>query len=63
MADYRIYVVGDDGHFYDVVPLDCEDDAKAIEQARRLADARPIELWQLDRKVAVIPADLNLKTF
>ena len=62
MADYRIYLVDDDGHFYDVVPLDCEDDAKAVEQAKRLADARPIELWQLDRKVAVIPADLNLKT-
>jgi len=57
MADYRVYLVGEDGHFYDAVPLVCADDAEAIEQAKRLAVGRPVELWQLDRKVAVFPAD------
>jgi hypothetical protein len=59
MADYRIYLVGEDGHFYDAAPLVCADDAEAIEQAKRLAAGRPVELWQLDRKVAVFPADPN----
>jgi hypothetical protein len=52
MADYRIYLVGEDGHFFDVVPLVCATDAEAIEQAQELAVGYDVELWQLDRKVA-----------
>jgi hypothetical protein len=59
MADYRVYLVDEDGHFYDALPLVCLGDAEAMEQAKRLAVARPVELWQLDRKVAVFPADQN----
>ena len=55
MADYRVYLVGTDGNFYSVVPLVCADDAEAIEHAQRLAVGHDVELWQLDRKVAVIP--------
>ena len=33
MAEYRAYLIGDDGHFYDVFPLTCTDDAEAIETA------------------------------
>ena len=55
MADYRVYLVGADGNFCDVVPLVCGDDAEAIEHAQRLAVDRDVELWQLDRKVALIP--------
>jgi hypothetical protein len=55
MADYRVYLVGTDGHFSDVVPLVCADDAEAIEHAQRLAVGHDVELWQLDRKVAVFP--------
>ena len=53
MADYRVYLVGTDGNFSDVVPLVCADDAEAIEHAQRLAVGHDVELWQLDRKVAV----------
>jgi len=53
MADYRVYLVGNDGNFCDVVPLVCADDAEAIEHAQRLAVGHDVELWQLDRKVAV----------
>ena len=53
MADYRVYLVGNDGNFCDVVPLVCADDAEAIEHVQRLAVAHDVELWQLDRKVAV----------
>jgi hypothetical protein len=34
------------------VPLDCIDDAEALEQAKQLLDGHDTELWQLDRKVA-----------
>jgi hypothetical protein len=57
MADYRVYLVGEDGHFWEAIPLVCAGDAEAMEQAKRLAAGRPVELWQLDRKVAVFPAD------
>ena len=34
MAEYRVYLVDRDDHFYDTVHLICADDAEAIEQAR-----------------------------
>ena len=56
MAEYRVYLVVRDGHFYDAVHLDCADHAEAIEEAKKsLAVAHGVELWQLDRKVAVFP--------
>jgi hypothetical protein len=54
MAEYRAYLIGDDGHFYDAVPLTCADDAEAIEMAKRLAIDHDVELWQLDRKIATL---------
>jgi hypothetical protein len=56
MTDYRVYIVGAEGHFCDVVPLVCGEDEEAIRLARELAVDRDAELWQLDRKVAVIDA-------
>ena len=51
VAEYRAYLIGDDGHFYDSFPLICADDAEAIEMAKKLVIDRDVELWQLDRKV------------
>ena len=51
LAEYRAYLIGDDGHFYDVFPLTCADDAEAIEMAKKLVIDRDVELWQLDRKI------------
>ncbi len=51
LAEYRAYLIGDDGHFYDVFPLNCADDAEAIEMAKKLVIDRDVELWQLDRKI------------
>jgi hypothetical protein len=51
LAEYRAYLIGDDGHFYDVFQLICADDAEAIEMAMRLVIDRDVELWQLDRKI------------
>jgi hypothetical protein len=52
MPEYRAYIIGDDGHFFEAVPLECADDAEAIEKAKRLVDDHDVELWQRDRKVA-----------
>jgi hypothetical protein len=55
MAEYRAYLVDRDDHFFDTVHLTCADDAEAIEQALALAMGHGVELWQLDRKVALFP--------
>jgi hypothetical protein len=52
MADYRVYVIGSDGHFVKSIHLDCADDKAAIESAKQLIDGADIELWQRDRKIA-----------
>jgi hypothetical protein len=52
MPEYRAYLVGEDGHFYEAVPLVCSGDSEAIEKASRLADKGKVELWERTRKVA-----------
>jgi hypothetical protein len=52
MPEYRVYIIGLDGHFYNSVPLECADDAEATEQAKQLVDGHDVELWQRDRKIA-----------
>ena len=52
MPEYRVYVIGDDGHFMKSEPLDCADDSIAIESAKQLIDGHDIELWQRDRRIA-----------
>lgn len=59
MAEYRVYLVDTADNFFDVIPLFCEDDAEAIEQALQLAVGHGVELWQLDRKVAAFPDQNN----
>jgi hypothetical protein len=49
VTEYRVYFIGSDGHFVRFVGLSCSDDAKAIEQARRLTDSQDVELWSGDR--------------
>jgi len=52
MPDYRVYITGPDGHFADVVALECVDDFDAKNQAERLVDGHDVELWQRARKLA-----------
>jgi hypothetical protein len=52
MPEYRAYIIGDDGHFLEAVPLICADDAEAMEKAGRLVDTHAVELWQRDRRIA-----------
>ena len=51
MVDYRVYVIGSDGHFVRAIQLDCPDDNAAIESAKQLIDGHDIELWQRDRRI------------
>ena len=60
MPEYRVYVVGLDGHFRSSVALECADDAEAKDKARQLMDGYDLELWQRDRKIAMFhQADPN----
>jgi hypothetical protein len=52
MTEYSVYIIGSDGLFYSAVPLECADDAEAMNQAERLADGHDVELWQRARKIA-----------
>jgi hypothetical protein len=38
MADYRVYLVGSDGHFFKSVELECADDVEATVRAAQLVD-------------------------
>ncbi|HZH10575.1 MAG TPA: hypothetical protein VEZ24_09400 [Microvirga sp.] len=53
---YRAYLLNEQGRFMNVIELFCRDDEDAIEQARRLANDHAVEIWERDRKVALIPA-------
>jgi hypothetical protein len=52
MPDYRVYVIGQDGHFINVIDLSCEDDHAAIKSTKPLIDGHDLELWQRDRRIA-----------
>jgi hypothetical protein len=60
MPEYHAYIIGSDGRFYRSVPLDCADDAEAMERAKDLLDGHDVELWQLDRKVAMLGHKIEL---
>jgi hypothetical protein len=54
MSDYRAYIVGHDGCFHSSKAIMAEDDDQALKVAEQLVDGHDVELWQLDRKIAVL---------
>jgi hypothetical protein len=52
MTDFRLYVIGSDGHFVRAIHLDCPDDSAAIELAKQHIGSDDMELWQRDRLIA-----------
>jgi hypothetical protein len=52
MSDYRVYIIGADGHVVKAIQLNCRDDNAAIESAKQFINGHDIELWQRDRRVA-----------
>jgi hypothetical protein len=59
MTYYRVYFIGNDGHFMSVIELDCPNDNAAIESARQFINGHDIELWQEDRKIAKLDRNLD----
>ena len=54
MAEYRAYMIGDDGHFIRAIDIFCDDDDAARQRAKQLLDGHDVELWQLDRKIETL---------
>jgi hypothetical protein len=54
MSDYRAYIVGTDGHFKSSETIVAESDEQALKIAEQFVDGHDVELWQLDRKIAVL---------
>jgi len=53
MPSYRAYLI-ENGQVWTAVDLSCADDDDAKKQTESLLDERDIELWQGDRRVAVL---------
>lgn len=51
---YRAYVLNDDGQIVDFAQLYAIDDEDAKRQAKHLRDGFDIEVWQQNRKVALL---------
>ena len=54
MRPYRAFVVNEDGHFKKAVVLNCADDAAAVHEATKLVDGKFVELWEMERLVAIL---------
>jgi hypothetical protein len=54
MAEYRVYIVGLDGHFIKSIGLDCRSDEAAIEHAKQFVDGRDVEIWSGERPVMTL---------
>lgn len=52
MEEYRIYIIGPDGHVIGRTDLLCEDEDAAKERARQLLDGYDLEVWQGSRRLA-----------
>jgi hypothetical protein len=46
MTNYRAYLIGADGHFWEAISMLCADDADAMKRAQCLANRRNVELWE-----------------
>lgn len=56
MPDYRAYIIGTDGNFKTFEVIVADDDEKAVKIAEKLVDRHDVEVWHLDRKIAILPS-------
>ena len=54
VPDYRVYTLGEDGHIKGRTEIRCPDDEAALERAKNLADGHAVELWEGNRRIALI---------
>jgi len=59
MAQYRAYLLDQHHHVISVAKLQCVDEQEARERAAQLVDVNDVELWQLDRRIAVFEASAS----
>jgi hypothetical protein len=51
VTDYRVYLLNDKGHILNDAAIVANDDAQAIEAAKKIVRARNVELWDGERLV------------
>jgi hypothetical protein len=59
MRAYRLYFIGDDGHFKGVEVIEAVDDEAAITVAQTHIGACAMELWNLGTHVCSFPVQPN----
>jgi hypothetical protein len=59
MADYRAYILDDDGRVSRAVAFVCPDDEAAEKYARQFVDVSDVELWQGSRRIATFDSELE----
>jgi hypothetical protein len=59
-VDYRVYIVGKDGHFIGVREIQASDDAAALKKATQYVDGRDVEIWERERQIGRISADRTI---
>ena len=59
LTDYRVFLLGHDGHIATAKEFDSADDQAATEWAKQFVGEHAGELWQLDRLVAHFTARGN----
>ena len=52
--DYRVYFLDDDGHVFAREDIIADNDEEAVHSATQLQNGQAIEVWQRDRRVALI---------
>ena len=57
MKAYRLYLIGEDGHFAGVYEIVAPEDEAAIADASQFVYDQPMELWDRGRKVKAFPLD------
>jgi hypothetical protein len=56
MSEFRVYVIGHDGHIVQRIELDqCQNEEEAREAAKRLVDGHDIELWESAHQIERFP--------
>jgi hypothetical protein len=57
MADYRVYILDQDGHVSSAIGFVCPDDEAAKKYARQFVDGQDVELWHGDRQAATFECE------
>ena len=57
MLHYRAFLMDNHHHVISAANLYCADEQAAKENIRQLVDTNDMELWRLDRRIAVFKSD------